>query len=178
MFTGLKRAAGRRVLRKKSRQLHCLRRFHNFHTAKTVALLYPYSKTTDSQIDKFIRFFTEQRIKVQALGYIAETDVPKSFIATMTKNLFCKRHLNWYNRPSSGEINTFIETPFDILIDFSPEPLFPLHYIATLSHAAMRVGRSAYPGNPYEFRLEMPACADSHAYGEQLLHYLLSIQIK
>jgi hypothetical protein len=126
-----------------------------------------------------MRFFTEERIKVQALGYIAEPDIPKSFMIALNKNIFCKAQLNWYNRPISGTINTFIETPFDILIDFSREPIFPLQYIATLSRAVMRVGRLFFPGNPYEFLITMPDDeTDDLAYIEQLKHYLLSIQIK
>jgi hypothetical protein len=178
MFTGLKRTIGYRVLKKERKQLSCKRRFHNFHTAKTIAMIYPYSSATDSQVGKFIRFFAEQGIKARALGYIAEPDIPKAFIASVNKNIFCKTQLNWYNRPSSGAIDTFLETPFDILIDFSRVPIFPLQYIAALSHAAMRVGRLNYPDHPYEFLLEMPAEADDQAYIEQLKHYLLSIQIK
>jgi hypothetical protein len=178
MFTGLKRTIGHSALKKQSKRLSCKRRFHNFHTAKTIAIIYPYSKATDSYVEKFMRFFTEERIKVQALAYIAEHDIPKSFMVSINKNIFCKAQLNWYNRPTSGTVNTFIEAPFDILIDFSREPLFPLQYIATLSRASMRVGRLSCPGNPYEFLLAMPDGADDLAYIEQLKHYLLSIQIK
>jgi hypothetical protein len=178
MFTAIKRTIGNHILRKQCKQLNYKRRFHNFNTAQTIGLIYPYSKTMDQQVGKFIRFFNERKKKVRALGYIAEAEVPQSFITTLNKTVFCKSQLNWYNKPSSHEIDAFIATPFDILIDFSNEPVFPLQYIAALSRAAMRVGRIAYPGNPYEFLLSLPSPSDNHAYIEQLKHYLFTIQIK
>ncbi|MDR1680598.1 MAG: hypothetical protein LBS12_02285 [Prevotellaceae bacterium] len=178
MFTGLKRTIGHRVLKKRSRQAVCTRRFHNFHTAKTIGLIYLYTKETDVQIGQFMRLLAERGIKTKAVGYVAEAEIPKSFIITVNKILFCKPQLNWYGRPVASEIAAFIETPFDILIDFSRVPVFPLQYIATLSHAAMRVGRHSSADNPYEFLLAMPDEADSHSYIEQLTHYLLSIQTK
>ncbi|MDR3326871.1 MAG: hypothetical protein LBT04_01845 [Prevotellaceae bacterium] len=178
MFTKLKKSVGARTLKKQIRYANYKRRFHNFNTAKSIGVLYPYSRAVDSQVAKFMRFFAERHIKVRALGFLDAKELPASFIVTVNKTLFKQEHLNWYNRPSSNEINAFINTPFDILIDFSNEHIYPLQYIATLSRASMRVGRLAYPDNPYEFLLSMPTNADNQAYIDQLKHYLFSIQIK
>ncbi|MDR2801607.1 MAG: hypothetical protein LBB31_00130, partial [Prevotellaceae bacterium] len=76
------------------------------------------------------------------------------------------------------EVDNFMQSPFDILIDFSCSPCYPMQYVATLSHAQMRVGKVAYPDNPYEFILTIPEKNDNNFFIEQLKHYLLSIQIK
>ncbi len=176
MFTSLKLHIGQRAIRNLRKLQHCKRQFHNFNTAKSVAMLYSYDSVADADISAFIKFFTDRHIKVKALGFINASEIPQSFFTTVNKSLFCKEDLNWYKRPSSGEINTFITEPFDILIDFSREFLFPLHFIASLSHAAMRVGRMAYSGSPYEFQLTMPENSSDKAYIEQLKHYLQTIQ--
>jgi hypothetical protein len=178
MFGGIKRSIGRRALKKQCKQQQCKRKFHNFNTAKSVGILYLYSTATDNDIHLLTKFLTERNIKVQALAYSPESTPPPSFVTTINKRLFCKEQLNWFGKPSSGEVDNFIRSEFDILIDFSDAPCYPVQYITTLSRAQMRVGKAAYPGNPYEFILSIPEQGDNRFFIEQLKHYLLSIQIK
>jgi hypothetical protein len=178
MFNGIKRRIGNYTLKKQRKEQGCERHFHNFSTAKSVGLLYPYDTATDGDINTFMRFFAEQGIKAQSLAYIPEAVIPQTFVTTVTKRIFCREQLNWFKKPVSGDVDNFIKEPFDILIDFSRTQVYPLQYIATLSAAQMRVGKLTYPGNPYEFILTIPENADNKFFIEQLKHYLLSIQIK
>jgi hypothetical protein len=178
MFNGVKQYFGMRAIKKLRRLQDTKRHFHNFETAKSVALLYPYDTSVDAEIDRFMRFFAERQIKVQALAFIDDKVVPETYKAKLNKSVFCAEHLNWYNKPMVDLVEEFIRQPFDILIDFSPAPLFPLQYITALSRASMRVGKISYPGSPYEFILSIPENASHTFFIEQLQHYLLSIQIK
>jgi hypothetical protein len=137
-----------------------------------------YDEAVDNDIQQLMRFLAERGKKVQSLAYSPEAEPPKSFIITVNKRLFHKEQLNWFGKPVTGEVDNFIQLPFDILIDFSSSPCYPLQYVATLSHAQMRVGKVAYPDNPYEFILTIPEQNDNKFFIEQLKHYLLSIQIK
>jgi hypothetical protein len=178
MFGGIKRSIGNRVLAKQRKQQQCPRHFHNFNTAKSVGIVYLYDAAADSDVNLLIKFFTERNIKVQALAYSPEVVVPQAFVTTINKRLFCKEQLNWFGKPVAGEVDNFIQAPFDILIDLSCSPCYQIQYVATLSHAQMRVGKLAYLGNPYEFILTIPDRSDNKFFMEQLKHYLLSIQIK
>ncbi len=178
MFGGIKQRIGNHVLKKQRKLLTCKRHFHNFETAKSIGLLYPYSPALDGEINKLIKFFTEKHIKVQALTFSPAPTIPQAFVSTINKAIFCKEQLNWYKKPVAPEVDKFIKDPFDILIDFSHELLYPLQYIITLSHAAMRVGKLSYSNNPYEFILSVPEISDNKFFIEQLKHYLSSIQIK
>jgi len=165
-------------LKKQRKQQVCKRYFHNFNTAKKVGLLYLYDVKMDSEINEFAKFFAGRQIKVQLLAYTPEAVLPQSFLTTINKKMFCREQLNWFKKPAAPEVDTFIQEPFDILIDFSSAPIYPLQYIATLSHAQMRVGKLSYPDNPYEFILSVPENTDTSFFIEQLKHYLLSIQTK
>ncbi|MDR0695127.1 MAG: hypothetical protein LBF81_07510 [Prevotellaceae bacterium] len=178
MFGGVKRSIGRRILKKQRKYQQCKRQFHNFNTAKSVGILYLYNPTTENDIQMLVRFLTERNIKVQLLAYSPEPAPPQSFITTVNKRLFHKDQLNWFGKPVTGEVDNFIRSPFDILIDFSHSLCYPMQYVATLSHAQMRVGKIAYPDNPYEFILTVPEQGNNKLFIEQLKHYLLSIQIK
>jgi hypothetical protein len=178
MFGGIKKSIGNWVLKKQRKQQQCARHFHNFNTAKTVGIVYLYDVVTDNDVNLLIKFFTDRNIKVRALAYSPEIVVPQSFITTINKRLFCREQLNWFGKPMADEVDNFIQTPFDILIDFSCSPCYQIQYVATLSHAQMRVGKLAYPGNPYEFILTIPDQTDNKFFMAQLKHYLLSIQIK
>lgn len=178
MFGGIKKSIGRRALKRQCRQQQSERKFHNFNTAKSVGILYLYSTATDNDIHMLTKFLTERNIKVQALAYSPESTPPQSFVTTINKRLFYKEQLNWFGKPVSGEVDNFIRSNFDILIDFGNAPCYPMQYVATLSCAQMRVGKVAYPGNPYEFILSIPEQGDNKFFIEQLKHYLLSIQIK
>ena len=176
MLNGFKLRVGQYAIRRSCKQQHCRRQFHNFNTAKSVGILYMYDALPETDLSGFIKFFTDRQIKVKTLGFTGKPEIPQSFLTTVNKRLFCREQLNWYKRPSSDVVDTFIAEPFDILIDFSREFVFPLHYIASLSHAAMRVGRFAYSNNPYEFILTMPKNVEDKEYIEQLKHYLQTIQ--
>ncbi|MDR2358793.1 MAG: hypothetical protein LBD87_03185 [Prevotellaceae bacterium] len=178
MFGRIKRNIGHRILKKQRKHQQCKRQFHNFNTAKSVGILYLYDPTTENDIQMLVRFLAERNIKAQLLAYSPESKPPQSFITTVNKRLFHKEQLNWFGKPVAGEVDNFIQSPFDILIDFSYPPCYPMQYIATLSHAQMRVGKIAYPDNPYEFILTIPEQDNNKFFIEQLKHYLLSIQIK
>ncbi|MDR3350858.1 MAG: hypothetical protein LBN98_04330 [Prevotellaceae bacterium] len=137
-----------------------------------------YDASTEHDIQTLVKFLTERNIKVQLLAYSPESAPPQSFIITVNKRLFYKEQLNWFGKPVTGEVDDFIRSPFDILIDFSSAPCYPMQYVTTFSRAQMRVGKIAYPDNPYEFILTIPEKGDNKFFIEQLKHYLLSIQTK
>jgi len=177
MFDGFKRRVGSRIIKKQLAHVTCKRRFHNLSSAKSIGLLYLYSDATEREIDSFMRFLAKKGIKVTALAYIAETSAPLLFRVADNKKMFCKTQTNWFGKPHADEVDSFIKTPFDILIDFNQSKNYSLQYIAASSHAAMRVGRLAYNNNPYEFIISMPANAADDAYIRQVEQYLQTIQI-
>jgi len=175
MFDGFKRIAGNQTLKKRLEKLVCKRRFHNFTTAKSVGLLYVHNNSVEKEVNEFIQFLTKRGIKVQTLAY-SNLSTQLSFANADNRHLLCKAQTNWFGKPQSDEVETFIKTHFDILIDFSRNENYSLRYIATLSQAAMRVGRLAYPKNPYEFIITMPSGSDDKAFIQQLEQYLQTIQ--
>ena len=60
-------------------------------------------------------------------------------VKKLDSGFFCKSDLNWYGRPTN-EVQQFIESDFDILIDLELEPVLALKYILKSSNAKMKVG--------------------------------------
>jgi hypothetical protein len=115
---------------------------------------------------------------VSIIVYTPAASIPSDFLVTLNKFIFCKRDLNWYYKPKSKEIQQFIETPFDILIDFTRHKLFPIHYLMSLSQASMKVGRNNYADNPYDLVIAISEDKEDTFYFEQLKHYTDHIGIK
>jgi hypothetical protein len=53
---------------------------------------------------------------------------------------FTNADLNWYGLPGISVLKALHLQPFDLLINMGQVELQPLHYIAALSHAQLRIG--------------------------------------
>ncbi len=54
---------------------------------------------------------------------------------------FNKKNISWTLEPKGNEIEQFINTPFDVLLNLHIQPVQPLEYISILSKAHLRVGQ-------------------------------------
>ena len=55
-------------------------------------------------------------------------------------NIITRKENNWLGWPRSGAVDTFIETEFDLLLNCTVQPCYPLEVITALSHAAFKIG--------------------------------------
>ena len=109
----------------------------------------------DSYKDVFAVFSKLQTIsKVQMVGYINENSVPFYCLEQLAADYFCKKNLNWYGKPDMVQIDDFVATDFDILIDFTKSNLAPIHYILTLTHASFVTGGNTFNKEYYDLLIE------------------------
>jgi hypothetical protein len=87
-------------------------------------------------------------------------------------NLFTRKDLNWLGFPSSGNVETFIQTKFDLLINVVTETCYPLEVITALSVASFKIGWDLEKSGFYDLSVDVTLQPDSLYLAEQIIHYL------
>lgn len=83
--------------------------------------------------------FGVRRVGMMSFVQKEAKDTPTWLVKKLDSGYFCKSDLNWYGWPVK-EIQAFVDTPFDILIDLELDPVLPLKYVVRASAAGMKVG--------------------------------------
>lgn len=87
------------------------------------------------------------------IGYINGKEVPFYCMQQLTVDFICNKDLNWFGKPLKVQIFDFIESEFDILIDFTQRPLLPIQSILSLSHAHFIVGSNETNKELYDLHI-------------------------
>ena len=77
---------------------------------------------------------------LRIVGYHDHKYVPHYCIPKLKYDFFCQKEQNWVGIPNAPFVDEFVNEPFDMLIDLSMEPIFPLQYILAKSVARFKVG--------------------------------------
>lgn len=109
----------------------------------------------ESYKDVFAVFSKLQSIsKVQMVGYINENEVPFYCLEQLAADYFCRKDLNWYGKPNMVQVDDFVNTDFDILLDFTKSSLAPIHYMLTLTHSTFVAGGNLANKDYYDLLIE------------------------
>lgn len=154
--------------------------FHNYSSAKSAVVVFDASKQEDvTTIRKFIKDLESKGLKVEAIGFEDAKEISDFNQAHPLINYVSNQQLNWYLKPNSPEALTFLEKPFDILIDLSLDTQFSIQYLVALSKAQFKVGCVKTSKNPelqevnyYDFMLQLNKQKELKFLLKQLEHYL------
>ncbi len=179
MFKAIKQYAFRRDVGKKLHGRKHVPVFFNFNAARTVEILYAYSEPDRQAVEKIIAFLAARSVSCSASAYCADKKQKATLELSVTHLFFDRTEVNWYGKCRSGKVLERMEQPVDIFIDLSRGDIPGLRYCAMLSNARMKVGRSAYPGHPYDLVIS-PGDIDvsPEALADALIHYLQTIEMK
>lgn len=137
----IKNRARAYYLHKKLSSMKRNRRLVSINAAGSVGILFELTdQNTYFALQKYLQKLQERKVRVKALGYDNNKVVTSQFLPVLTFDFFKDKNLNWIGLPKSNAIQDFIETEFDICINIASENIFPLHYIAGLSKAKLKVG--------------------------------------
>jgi hypothetical protein len=127
---------------------------HNFETAKTVGVIYPFNINMGDVLNVLNDITKRYDIELVFIIYFPQDKLPEGVVKKSSSQIvFSNNECNWFGRPKAADINSFINTKFDIFIDLSAKSWFPLQYIAISSHADFKIGRTNEANNPYNFVL-------------------------
>lgn len=120
----------------------------DFDVAKSIGILFdatdPISK---NKVLKYAEKLTKDEKKVTLLGFVAtkQTDLSLPF------KFFTPKDINWKMIPEGHDIEQFMTSKFDILINLYLGENLSFEYISALSNANLRVG--PYSENTCSFDL-------------------------
>lgn len=112
---------------------------------------------------------------VWLMGYVDGRSVPYYCLQQLSADYFSKKNLNWYGKPDFIQLNDFINTDFDILIDFSHNDLPPLQYILSTSKAKLIIGANKHAQNLYDMFIKSDIEMDHIELLKTIHNYLLKL---
>jgi hypothetical protein len=128
---------------------------YNFETANTLGVIYPFNIDMGAVAGALKSITERYGIELVFMIYFPQEKLPAGIEeSTPSQILFSDNECNWFGKPKTAAIDSFVNTKFNILVDLSSKTWFPLQYIATASHANFKIGRmNDETNNPYDFVL-------------------------
>lgn len=181
LFRKVRLKMGRLILSKKVSRLKRKIYYSNFNKIKNIGIVWDASRTAEfSSLNRFHQRMQEIKIDVTIFGYFPGKNLPDQYTAIRYLTCIRKDEVNKLYHPVSAEANSFINNPFDVLIDINFEKHFPLVYVALLSMARFKVGLYDNESEEYPFDLMMDIKnpVDIDGYLTKVIHYLEMIKDK
>lgn len=124
-------------------------------------------------VSTFIKELRLSGKSVRCLGYVPRPKVAETLRASQDLEFFSQDDLNWYFRPESRTVCSFLEDPFDILIDLRLRRRMPLPFMVGLSQARFKVGRfNERDRDLHDLMIRADDGMDITEYIVQIRHYL------
>ena len=140
---------GKLLLKRKKAKLKRKVYFNKLAEAKTALVI--YNATVEDrrrEVKDFIRFFKEERLEVDSIGYYGKVgkniEKPADELGGV---FFDKKEISSYKFPKNLKIKKLIAKQHDILIDLNLKEEFCLEVLSSLSKARFKVGPNHKYGN-------------------------------
>lgn len=91
-------------------------------------------------VGKFIDQLRKEGKSVRSMGFVPREKVAATLRTASSLEFFTQEDLNWYFRPQSRHAVSFVEEPFDLLIDLRMQRRIATPYMVALSVAKFKVG--------------------------------------
>lgn len=141
LYNTIKTKARTYFLHKKMESATRTRKLVNINSAGSVGILFELTDdATYFAVQKYLQKLQERKVKVKALGFASNKQVTNQFLPVLTFDFFKENQVNWMGFPRAKCAADFIDYEFDICINIASEKAFPLHYVAGLSKARLKVG--------------------------------------
>ncbi|KAF0198703.1 MAG: hypothetical protein FD166_1344 [Bacteroidetes bacterium] len=179
-ITNLRIRLGKRFLNKEAAKLYRRRKAVNLEATREIGILFHMQSEVDyDRVCRFSRELQEVGKRVQVIGFYDYRKLPPYYAQKLAYDIILPGHLDIFYRPKVDFVAKFIEYEFDMLIDLGTSDDFPLHYIATLSKAGFKLGRSSGEGGlPYDLMIETGNLIESDELIRQIVHYTSAFKLE
>lgn len=153
------------------------KQFVSLKEAKQVGLL-----ATIANEEEYIYIFSifskiqQMEKTVRMVAYIDEKEVPYYCLQQLTADYFCQKDMNWYGKLTVPQIIDFINTEFDMLIDFTDRFYMPINTILALSKSRMITGGNNSQKERYDLFIDTNGTTDKRQLFENINVYTLKLK--
>jgi Family of unknown function (DUF6913) len=138
-------------------------------SAGMIGILFDGTEMNDREVVlDYAKNLKKEGKKVKLLAYLNTSQEQENFVFPH----FDKKDLDWALRPQGQAVNSFLQQPFDILINLAKQQNIPLEYVAALSKAKFRVGPLTGESFCYELMIEATGAKDVKAFLSQVSFFL------
>lgn len=173
MFAGIKRWWSRKRLlrfKKASRGVRTLRRLSSCTTF--LFLFDAEDQRACEQISAFAQELLRHGKRVMICSYSDAKELSLHLRGMQHTTILRPTDLNWYERPISERFLTMVNTPYDLLLDFTHEPAMPLLWLCATSQACIKVGFAPQPPLEYDLLIAAGERSSTRERLELLQQYL------
>lgn len=144
--------------------------------AKTVGVSFVATNQADlGAVNKILKKLTERNIQTFVIGYIPVKKPDDFYLSQKGFNFFSDADLDFTLIPKGESVIEFMDTTFDILIDFGSNGFFPMNYMLSMSKAKFKVGMMG-EGTPFDMMMDIDKKSDKEYFFDQVLVYLEKIK--
>ena len=174
LFKGTRLFIGRLALKQRRRKIRRYKKFNNLRNAHKIGIVWDGSNTEDFEaLTAFFQEMQERNIQVDIVCYYPRKILPDKYTAIRYLTCIKRTDLNYLFIPKTDDIEEFINTPYEILIDMNENNLFPVRFISVLSRAEFKVGiESSSYRNELDMTININNKYDARYYLEQVKYYL------
>ncbi|MEE4116598.1 MAG: hypothetical protein V2I37_10535 [Marinilabiliaceae bacterium] len=177
LFRKPRLAWARFKIRKRLKSTYRNKRFNNLKNAHKIGIIWDGSFIESfSVLSDFYKRMQINNIQVDIVCFHPNKILPDEYTALRYLRCFKQSDLNYFFIPKAAEIDDFISTPYEILIDINLNNRFPLFYITSLSKAEFKIGAgNTIDSNSLDMTIELKDKTDIKYYLEQVEYYLKMI---
>ena len=143
LVKGLRIKIGSKLMEHKALQIKRKVKAVNLKKASSVGIVFDANNEINlKHIKELVSSFTSTGAKVEVIGYIQGKKKEFSYIGDKTYSFISDEDFNFLMQPISESISHFLSWQPEILLILCQNYHFPVHYIAKLSKAGLKVGQS------------------------------------
>ncbi len=123
----------------------------NVQKASKIGIIFDATQLAIRQpVINFKKYLMDKGFRVKLLGYINEKIESISF----PFDYFSLKDVNFHYVPEGDNVRLFLSEQFDILMNLDLEDALPLHYIAAVANAGLKVGAPSPEHAHYDLMIE------------------------
>jgi len=170
----LRTRIGQRMLDRERETLQRDTRSLAFDDARRIGVLFTgEDEATLKDVSDFCQKLRHKGKTVRVMGFVPRPKVAETLSMASDLEFFSQDDLNWYFRPESRHVVSFIEEPFDILIDLRLQRRMPVPYMVALSQARFKVGCHGEENDGlHDLTIRAEEGMSLADFGAQVLRYL------
>ena len=145
-----------------------------FDSARKIGILYDCSQEKHyREVVRLVKDLEQQGKTVHALGVVRQKKMPDYTLAQLNLSFCHRSDFSWRLSLKSPQLQNFIRSGFDLLIDLSPEDLILMKFVMGLSDATYKAGpyHQEYV-EVYDLMISEKNEASLKELIEHMLHYL------